>query len=263
MAEGDDSKSTVNTGKEYTVYLLPRVLIVGEGASFDYAIKLSEKFANDKEICVTQYDVSDFPSGKERDNLKILGRLDVTNENNWDRLKRFGPFEAIIFNNPHAGYQFHKGLVLGVTKGHTVSELFYDSIPGDSLADFSSGHKVDIPKKELFSEVMETLPVSGKKRIIYLVEKTTMGLNEHILTKYSEYGVQLLKPGGKLIIHGPDTLKKVLKKKLGFTSKKPWSSASPYYHDYESELTHETVHESWGFSDPEGAEIMKMNYFVK
>ncbi|MGD8837006.1 MAG: hypothetical protein PVJ19_18835, partial [Desulfobacteraceae bacterium] len=254
MDEGDESKITVNTGKEYTVYILPRILIVGEGESFGYAIQLSIELDNKREICVTQYHKTSLPpTAEDRVNLRHIGTLDVTKKRQWEKLKVYGSFEAVIFNNPHVGYSLHRGEIFGVRKGKKVSEIFYTTLK-KTLKDYSlRKRKRNVRKELLFEENISPDDEEINPKEKYLVKRTTMGKNEFILRKYCKYGPILLKPGGKLIVHGPADLRKLLssvenKKNLGFTNGGRFS-ASPYYASYTPELTPGPVHPSMEF-DP-------------
>jgi hypothetical protein len=109
----------------------PQILILGEGEKFEYAINLAKKHG-DKLVLATQFDWT-VPPGGLPENLLVyrhqdkLGKddkdFDVTDAKCWNDLaKRFGPFYAIVFNNPHAGNGLPKQQVYGVKKARVVGQ---------------------------------------------------------------------------------------------------------------------------------------------
>ena len=126
-----------------------RMLIVGEGTSFEYAVGLAEKYGDAglnrgfRWVVATQYDVI-APNAVSND-MRILRwsdgtalvnqnqrqnvtnaiarnlvnhgvQFDATNVNHWNGLATYGEFDLSVFNNPHVGYGMHMCVVMGLTR---------------------------------------------------------------------------------------------------------------------------------------------------
>ncbi|HBC91568.1 MAG TPA: hypothetical protein DCZ10_01330, partial [Pelotomaculum sp.] len=205
--------------------------------------------------------------------------FDVTDSGVWQTLaqKHGADFDAIIFNNPHAGFGQHKFQALGLTKGMLVTRMQAETIwyggtmevfreilkdlgedfafsKSGSLTDYATGTKYSF--SELFQEV------EGG----YIAKRSIMGLNEFILSKFKFYGAQLLRAGGTLEVNMPaNTATKI--GAMGFVQTGFNWTTSPYYADYTSELTDQTYHPSFHETfqrtgPPRPATIGSMRRFV-
>lgn len=159
----------------------PKVFIVGEGPEFPYAIGLAKKYAKGesessrklrrravrnapdtklseerKWVIVSQFDIHSKPAGNDlpgnllvyrdtvlKDDSNKQGRFDVRDQQCWKRLvKIYGPFDAIIFNNPHPGYGMHRCDVFGLRKDHR-------GLPGKYISVHSIGWEKTLSEDEI------------------------------------------------------------------------------------------------------------------
>ncbi len=93
----------------------PRILVVSDGVHFNYSTRLiSEKLKEEDWFVVgTQFEYTGWPADRTRPSpsrYAIWERsFDVTNPGHWEDIgSAFGPFRAILFNNPLIGYYFHR-----------------------------------------------------------------------------------------------------------------------------------------------------------
>jgi hypothetical protein len=154
-AESHGTRVQVFIGHEFR-----KLLVVGEGTWFDYAVGLAEKYQTLAGVGLlwvyaSQYDVTrvaDLPTvhagsnpatgaakqwnqrtrvqGAQAKNLFVVtgagagGSFDATDSAHWDGvLNACGSFDAVVFNNPHPGYGLHECEVFGL-KSWGTSQTF-------------------------------------------------------------------------------------------------------------------------------------------
>jgi hypothetical protein len=253
----EDAKETVKlevgaTGEVTLDLSFPRIFIVGEGDTFDYAVKLARKLdgttAKRRWVIASQYDVKPAPKAPSANLLVYLdseeGAFNCLDGDCWDRAaQKLGPvFEACIFNNPHAGHAMPKYDVIGVVTGFwrfgkwvskSIASKEYDAL-GD-IKDYSSGAEVEVDKGDVFEW-------DGEKGR-YVAVQATMGLNEFLLQQYAANGGNYFQ-AASLEVNGPDWVADYLGT-YGLSKVGPFTS-SPYYVNYTSNLTDQEPHASWG-----------------
>ncbi|HYR28494.1 MAG TPA: carboxypeptidase regulatory-like domain-containing protein [Thermoanaerobaculia bacterium] len=149
-----DDVTLVDERAALTIIMPRRVLIIGEGTGFGYARALAQRHPN-WGITVTQYDVTDPPPGLPaniqvfRYATNVAGQtdFDLTDPACWNAVIQAYPdlFEAVLFNNPHAGFGLCKQQVYGAKLNDINGILVTPSWAYDSLASTfgNQAHLVD------------------------------------------------------------------------------------------------------------------------
>jgi|GEM_PF-4192669 len=293
-----------------------KVLIVGEGNNFRYAIPLAEKYLGKwkgrsfeprKWIVASQYDVDEPAKTVEtlyiyRDAESENGRFDATDATHWSRLgARHGKdFEVAIFNNPHPGYGMHMCEVMGVQTDGTeaalrgkyisVHSIGYDGklsqeqsgqfkitesntgasvqrafLRGldiirdgtDHLMDFTGGNFSQKTIRQVFAPIVDYVNSSENFRAAethYNPVAATIGLKEHLLKKFAEFAVSILRAGGGIHINGSRQIGVDLEKAglllsgdnpKGFRDAGTWKEHGIYFVQYPTNFTSVEHHPSW------------------
>lgn len=253
---------------------LIRILVVGEGRDFSYSYALAGR-RRDDQIIVTQYALTRPPDQKP-DNVTIYEQqLDVTSPQSWASLDQWregqglGRFDAIVFNNPHAGYGTSKLQVMGVDQGYAIERGDPAYEHAGMLHDFGTG--TERSRSQVFDSVI------GRDR--YRSTQGMMGLNEHILRGFFHLGRSLATGRGSLTVFTPATGRNVAFINRFMSGDRespddgPWDrrrfrGTDDYRNhrlgvDYQSNLTDDDSHPSWGRDfHPRAANLNAMRGFT-
>ena len=250
-----------------------RILVVGEGRDFSYSYALANRRGHDQ-IIVTQYALTT-PPDRRPDNVTIYDQqLDVTSPQSWATFdlwregQGLGRFDAIVFNNPHAGYGTSKLQVMGVDQGLAIDRRDPAYEHAGTLHDF--GTDTDRSRSEVFDNVI------GHDR--YRSTRGMMGLNEHILRGFFHLGRSLATGSGSLTVFTPGGgrnvtfINRFMDGGRGSPDDGPWDrhrfrETDDYSRHglgvrYQSNLTDDDSHPSWGRDfHPRAANLNAMRGF--